>query len=78
VFCANDPVGVAGGVQHLQDDYGIRADVVTGPCTDNHVGVRFVEKQVGLPAVNARTHARTLGDHLLKVLSERGVQQDEH
>lgn len=73
VFCANDPVGVAGGVQHLQDDYGIRADLVTGPATDNNVGVRFVEQQVGLPAINARTHAKALGDHLLSVLAKRGM-----
>lgn len=73
VFCANDPVGVAGGVQHLQDDYGIRADVVTGPATDNRVGVRFVEQQVGLTAINARTHAKALGDHVLEILAKRGV-----
>ncbi len=73
VFCANDPVGVAGGVQHLQDDYGIRADVVSGPATDNRVGVRFVEQQLGVTAINARTHAKALGDHLLELLAKRGV-----
>ncbi|MDE2235548.1 MAG: hypothetical protein KGL13_02590 [Gammaproteobacteria bacterium] len=73
VFCANDPVGVAGGVQHLQEDYGIRADVISGPATDNRVGVRFVEQQVGVTAINARTHAKALGDYLLARLAERGV-----
>lgn len=74
VFCANDPVGVAGGVEHLQDDYGIAADLVTGPCTDNNVGVRFVERATGKPAINARTHAKALGDHVLKVLAQRGIR----
>lgn len=73
VFCANDPVGVAGGVDYLQIDYGIGVDVVTGPCTDNNVGVRFVERATGRPAINARTHAKALGDHVLKVLAQRGV-----
>ena len=74
VFCANDPVGVAGGVEHLKADYGITADLVTGPATDNNVGVRFVEQQVGLMAINARTHAKALGDHVLKVLEQRGIR----
>jgi len=60
-------------VQHLQEDYGIRADVVSGPATDNRVGVRFVEQQVGVTAINARTHAKALGDHLLALLADRGV-----
>ncbi|HSC47217.1 MAG TPA: hypothetical protein VLG68_03955 [Gammaproteobacteria bacterium] len=75
VFCANDPVGVAGGVQHLERAYGIRPDVVTGPATDNRVGVRFVERDVGLPAINARSHARALGDHLLSVLDGRNLKR---
>ncbi len=74
VFCANDPVGVVGGVQHLKTDYGISADLVTGPATDNNVGVRFVEQQLGLPAINARSHAKALGDHLLGLLEQRGIQ----
>src|SRR5579863_9165441 len=75
LFCANDPVGVAGGVRHLEQAYGIRPDVVTGPATDNRVGVRFVERDVGLPAINARSHARALGDHLLGVLAERNLKR---
>jgi len=61
VLCANDPVGVAGGVACLRDRFGIAVDLVAGPATDNGVGVRFVERELGLPAVNARTEARLLG-----------------
>ena len=75
VFCANDPVGVAGGVRHLQSQYGIDADVVTGPATDNNVGVRFVEREVGMKAINARTHSKAFGEHLLKVLAGRGIRR---
>ena len=60
VLCANDPVGVEGGVRNLRDAYGIEVDVVAGPATDNRVGGRFVAT-LGLPAHNARTQARELG-----------------
>lgn len=76
VFCANDPVGVAGGVEHLKSDYGITADVVTGPCTDNNVGVRFVEHTTGKPAINARAHSKALSDCVLKILAERDTGQN--
>ncbi|MGI8819261.1 MAG: hypothetical protein ACR2ID_00060 [Chthoniobacterales bacterium] len=67
VLCANDPVGVAGAVTHFRDAFGLSVDVVTGPATDNRVGTRFVES-LGLPAVNARTNAKQLGDFVLEKL----------
>lgn len=71
VFCANDPVGVAGGVRDLKERYGIAVDLVTGPATDNRVGVRFVEREVGVPAHNARTHPDAVGDRVMAVLAAR-------
>lgn len=68
VFCANDPVGAAGGVASLRKEYGISVDVVTGPCTDNQVGVRFVQNELSIPAINAFTHPQALGEHLLSLL----------
>ena len=70
VLCANDPVGVAGGVKHLREAYGIEVDIISGPATDNRVGVRFVES-LGLPGINARTHAKALGELLLDKLRKR-------
>jgi hypothetical protein len=73
VLCANDPVGVEGGVRHLKDAFGIEVDVVAGPATDNRVGVRFVES-LGLPAWNARNHPGELGRLVLdKVQKAKGV-----
>ncbi|HSK08845.1 MAG TPA: hypothetical protein VK911_04670 [Vicinamibacterales bacterium] len=65
VLCANDPVGVAGGVGYLRDRFGVAVDVVAGPATDNQVGVRFVERELGLPAINARTNPGALGGAIL-------------
>ncbi len=70
VLCANDPVGVTGGVNFLRDQFGIAVDVVSGPATDNCVGVRFVESQ-GLPGINARTNPKALGELLLNKLRHR-------
>ena len=64
ILCANDPVGVAGAVAHFREAFGLEVDVVTGPATDNRVGTRFVEA-LGLPAANARSNARQLGDIVL-------------
>ncbi|MDQ2919415.1 MAG: hypothetical protein M3R10_06015 [Verrucomicrobiota bacterium] len=64
VLCANDPVGVAGGLTHFRDAFNLKVDVVTGPATDNRVGTRFVES-LGVPASNARTNAKRLGDLVL-------------
>jgi hypothetical protein len=73
ILCANDPVGVVGGVRHLKDAFGIDVDVVAGPATDNRVGIRFVES-LGLPAINARNHPKELGELVLaKVRKSMGV-----
>jgi DNA-directed RNA polymerase subunit RPC12/RpoP len=40
VLCANDPVGVVGGVKHFRTAFSLDVDVVTGPATDNCVGTR--------------------------------------
>ncbi len=75
VLCANDPVGVAGGVKFLQESFGISVDLVAGPATDNRVGVRFVEQTLGLPARNARNDAQGLGDFILDLLEKRKAVQ---
>lgn len=73
VLCANDPVGVEGGVRALKEGYGIDVDVVAGPATDNRVGGRFAES-LGLRAHNARTQAGELGELVVrKVRSSLGA-----
>ena len=74
VLCANDPVGVEGGVRHMLSAFGLTVDVVTGPATDNRVGERFAAS-IGLKAFNARTRPRELGELVLaKVRSHMGEQ----
>ena len=70
VLCANDPVGVAGGLEHLKADYGIAVDLVAGPATDNGVGVRFVEG-LGVAAANARRDPAALGAAVVALVQAR-------
>lgn len=69
ILCANDPVGAWGAQRMLQERFGLRIDMVSGPTTDNAVGVRYVREQLGLAAINARTHGRELGEFIAGRLS---------
>ncbi|MFN2301464.1 MAG: hypothetical protein ABR565_06235 [Gammaproteobacteria bacterium] len=73
VFCANDPVGVKGGVDYLRDAFGIAADLIAGPATDNRVGIRFIEKHVHVPAMNARTDPKGVGEFVLNLVRKRSA-----
>lgn len=61
VCCANDPVAAWGAVEQLRK-YGIVIDVMSGPATDNQVGVTFIEQALGVKGINARTHGAALGE----------------
>jgi len=68
VLSANDPVAAWGGVTLLRERFGIDPCVVTGPSTDNAVGVEIIEEQMKVPAFNALGNGAALGDHLIKYL----------
>ncbi|MDQ2069586.1 hypothetical protein [Natronospira bacteriovora] len=69
VFCANDPVGVAGGVHYLKARFGLAVDVITGPATDNAVGLRFIRDEVGVAAHNARRDAPGLIERVKSLIA---------
>lgn len=70
ILCANDPVAAWGGARILRDSFGIEPAVVTGPATDNAVGVRQIAERLSLPAINALTNGVALGDLVAKRLGE--------
>ncbi|MCH7871107.1 MAG: hypothetical protein IID33_05350 [Planctomycetes bacterium] len=70
VLCANDPVGVWGSTRVLKEKFEIGIDVVCGPATDNSVGTRYVSEQLGLTAINARTHGVELGEFVAGRIGE--------
>jgi len=71
VLCANDPVAAWGAKQLMAERFGLAIDVLSGPTTDNLVGTRFIEKELGLTAINARTHGEALGDFIVRRLADR-------
>ena len=62
VLCANDPVSAWGGVELLRNEFSIEPAVVTGPATDNEVGVQQIDERTSLPAINALVNPVKLGD----------------
>ena len=51
VLSANDPVAAWGGVKLLRERFGIEPRAVTGPSTDNSVGVDIIRGQLNVPRV---------------------------
>lgn len=77
VLCANDPVGAWGGVQLLRDVFEIEPSLVTGPATDNQVGIDIIERRTQVRAINALTNGAELGDLLLDKLGLVGSPVEE-
>ena len=69
VACAPDQVGAWGLVRVLDEDFGLRPTVITGPATDTSVGTDFIRQRLGLPAVNARRGRDELVEIVLGALA---------
>ena len=64
VFCANDYVGVVGGMTVLKN-FGITIDVIAGSVTDSQMGEDFVQSEFGLNAGNARRDGKRLFEMII-------------
>jgi len=71
ILCANDPVSAWGGARILRDSFSIEPAVVTGPATDNAVGVDQIVERLSIPAINALSHGVALGDLVADLLNNR-------
>jgi len=67
-LAANDPVAAWGGVRLLKERYGLSATAVTGPATDNVAGTKLIERETGIPGINARTAPAALAELVLAKL----------
>ncbi len=70
VLCANDPVSAWGGAELLRKEFKIEPAVVTGPATDNDVGVQQILERTALPAINALSNGVALGDKVADLLQK--------
>jgi hypothetical protein len=68
VLCANDPVSAWGGVKLLREEFGIEPAAVTGPATDNQVGIDIIRQRSNVPAFNAMSAGADLGDLLQSLI----------
>ncbi len=75
VLSANDPVAAWGGVKLLRERFGIEPAAVTGPSTDNSVGVDIIRERLNVPAFNAMTNGAALGDC---VIAAAGLDKVAH
>lgn len=71
ILCANDPVSAWGGARLLRENFSIEPAVVTGPATDNAVGVDQIIERLSIPAINALSHGVALGDLVADLLNNR-------
>jgi hypothetical protein len=71
ILCANDPVSAWGGARILRDQFEIEPAVVTGPATDNAVGVDQIVERMSLPAINALSNGVALGDLVADILQKK-------
>ena len=62
LLCASDPVAAWGGSRLLEEEFGMSPAFITGPATDNKVGLDIIRERTGLKGVNAMTHGARLGD----------------
>jgi hypothetical protein len=74
ILSANDPVAAWGGVKLMRERFGIEPCVVTGPSTDNLVGIEIITDQLGVPAFNAITSGAALGDRVIEALGLKVAQ----
>ena len=68
ILSANDPVAAWGGVKLLRERFAIEPCVVTGPATDNQVGVEIITEQMNVAAFNALSNGAALGDCVIEAL----------
>ncbi len=66
LLCASDPVAAWGGARLLKEQYEIEVAAVTGPATDNQVGLDILSQRIGVPGFNALTHSAELGEFVAR------------
>jgi hypothetical protein len=71
VLSANDPVGALGAKGLLRTEYGRDITLVTGPVTDNEVGISYIESELHIPARNALVAPQALAGQMLEEVFDK-------
>ena len=70
VMAAPDPVACWGAAELMRREYHLSITAITGPATDNEVGITYVQAELGLAAHNARRDADGLVGAVRTALDE--------
>jgi hypothetical protein len=70
VMAAPDPVACWGAAELMRRNYHLPITAITGPATDNEVGITYVQAELGLAAHNARRDADGLVAAVRNALAE--------
>jgi hypothetical protein len=70
VMAAPDPVACWGAAELMRREYNLPITAITGPATDNEVGITYVQAELGLAAHNARRDADGLVGAVRNALDE--------
>jgi hypothetical protein len=70
VLAAPDPVACWGAAELMRREYDLSITAITGPATDNEVGITYVQAELGLAAHNARRDADGLVAAVRNALDE--------
>jgi hypothetical protein len=60
IMAAPDPVACWGAAELMSRQFKLPINAITGPATDNEVGLNYIQRSLGLPAHNARRDAAGL------------------
>jgi hypothetical protein len=60
LMAAPDPVACWGAAELMRNEFALPITAITGPATDNEVGLTYIQSRLGLPAHNARRDAAGL------------------
>jgi hypothetical protein len=70
IMAAPDPVACWGAAELMTREFSLPITAITGPATDNEVGLVYIQTGLGLPAHNARRDADGLVDVVRGALSK--------
>jgi len=70
IVCALDPVG-AWGMKKLMERENVPVHLISGPVTDNSVGIEFINKNLGIEGINALYQRKELGDFVERMISKK-------
>lgn len=72
VYCASDYVGAWGGIELLKRR-GVKVDVVAGSVTDSRMGEEYIEREMNVPAGNARRDGARLFELVRRKMSNQFI-----